>query len=63
MYIKLDTIIKEYEKLSTLAQNNILWSALSIMESYNGNSQWHCVAMAMGYSNEIGSQDTWIKKS
>ena len=51
----------EYNKLSDSKKVSVLYSALSIMGSYNGRSNFTCIAMAMGYRNTSGERNDWQK--
>jgi hypothetical protein len=57
-----DHIMKEYGALSLKKKNDILYDALDFMQQYNGRSKFLCIAMAMGYDNYEGENNTYIKK-
>lgn len=58
-YYTLDEIKKEFATKKDKV--SILWDALDYMQSYNGRSRWYCVALAMGYENTEGGNDTYTK--
>jgi len=60
-YIKFQTIVDHFNNLTKQEKIDILWGALSHMESYNGRGQWYTIALAMGYRNVEGGHDTWTK--
>ena len=55
-------IVSEFLKLNKDAKIMYLIDALDYMQAYNGRSQIMCIALAMGYDNDIGSQDTYYKR-
>jgi len=55
-YIKI-----KFQQLNKAEQINILWSALDYMNQYNGRTKWECVALGMGYLNDIDDDNIWIK--
>jgi hypothetical protein len=56
-------ILNEYNSFTCKKQNEILYSALDYMQSYNGRSRFLCIAMAMGYENFEGGTDTYTKRN
>jgi hypothetical protein len=56
-----DDIRSQYNKLSAPKQVQILYSALDYMQSYNGRSKILCIALAMGYENTEGGDNTYVK--
>lgn len=50
---------KKFEWLTKNEQINVLWSALDIMQQYNGRARWTCIFMAMGY--EWTDSNNYIK--
>lgn len=51
----------QFENLSNKKKVEILLSALSEMQMYNGRSVIRCIGIAMGYSNTEGSSNTYFK--
>lgn len=60
-YYSSSEIEAEYNKLSAIKQVNILWVALDYMQQYNGRAKFKCIALAMGYDNYEGLQNTYFK--
>lgn len=54
-------IQKEYSKKTKDDKISILLEALNFMQSYNGRSRFLCIAMAMGYENFEGKENTYTK--
>ena len=54
-------ILRKFNALSWKDQSNVLYDALDVMQQYNGRSKSQCIVMAMGYDNDEGENDTWIK--
>lgn len=52
---------KKFEWLTKSEQINVLWSALNIMQQYNGRSRWECVFFAMDF--EPVNDNNWTKTS
>ena len=61
-YYTSEHINKEFNKLTKDKKIDILFSALSYMQMYNGRSEITCIALAMGYENYEGGTDTYTKK-
>jgi len=51
----------QYDKLTKDETIIVLFSAIDIMQQYNGRSRFTCIAMAMGYDNHEGESGTWTK--
>ncbi len=58
-YFTEERIIKKYNKLSASKQVPILYDALDFMQQHNSRSKVRCIALAMGYKNDIGAWDTY----
>jgi hypothetical protein len=56
-----DQISKEFSKLNRLGKIETLFEALDYMSQYNGRSKIKCIALAMGYENIEGADDTYFK--
>jgi hypothetical protein len=54
-------IQKEYSKMTKDDKISTLLEALNFMQSYNGRSRFLCIAMAMGYENFEGGENTYTK--
>lgn len=54
-------IQKEYTKMTKDDKISTLLEALNFMQSYNGRSRFLCIAMAMGYENFEGEENTYTK--
>ena len=54
-------IQKEYSKLTKDKKIEVLYEAIDIMQSYNGRTRFLCIAMAMGYDNYEGEDNTYTK--
>lgn len=54
-------IQKEYAKMTKDQKISTLLEALNFMQSYNGRSRFLCIAMAMGYENFEGEENTYTK--
>lgn len=54
-------IQKEYAKMTKDQKISILISALDYMQAYNGRTKFLCIAMAMGYENFEGGENTYTK--
>ena len=57
-----EQIINEFEKLTKDKKISVLYDAIDYMQSYNGRSRFLCIAMAMGYDNYEGRNDTYTKR-
>lgn len=55
-------ISNEFEKLTKDKKISVLYDAIDYMQSYNGRSRFLCIAMAMGYDNYEGRNDTYTKR-
>lgn len=53
----------EYNSLSPSHRIDTLWEALDYMQAYNGRSKILCIAMALGYDNNEGEDDTYFKRN
>ena len=56
-----DQIQKAFSKLNRLQKIETLFEALDYMSQYNGRTKITCIALAMGYDNTEGSDDTYFK--
>jgi len=54
-------IQKEYSKLTKDKKIEVLYEAIDIMQSFNGRTRFLCIAMAMGYDNYEGEDNTYTK--
>lgn len=61
-YYTREQIAKEFEKLSNPKKAEVLFSAIDYALQHNGRSKFLCIAMAMGYDNYEGENDTYFKK-
>jgi hypothetical protein len=61
-YYTSEYISKKYAKLSFKEKCNILFNAIEIMNQYNGRSKFLCIAMAMGFENNEGQNNTYTKR-
>jgi hypothetical protein len=55
-------ILTKYEKLSLKKKIEVLDEALDYMQQYNGRSKLKCIALAIGYDNYEGEDNTWFQK-
>lgn len=56
-------ILREYRNLSYEEKIDILYKALEYMQEWNGRSKILCIAMALGYENTEGLDNTYTKKN
>lgn len=56
-------IFAEYSSMTKDKKIEILNEALGHMESSNTRSKFECIALAMGYRNHEGLEDTYYKRS
>ena len=61
-YYTSEEISKKYDALSLKKKNEVLCEAIDYMQSYNCRSSFLCIAMAMGYENNEGMNDTYTKR-
>lgn len=61
-YYTSEQISNEFEKLTKDKKISVLYDAIDYMQSYNGRSRFLCIAMAMGYDNYEGRNDTYTKR-
>jgi hypothetical protein len=61
-YYTSEEISKKYAALNLKEKNEVLYEAIDYMQSYNGRSRFLCIAMAMGYDNYEGRNDTYTKR-
>lgn len=61
-YYTAQHISDEYDKFTMKKKNEILYQAIEIMQSYNGRSVFMCIAIAMGYENHEGENNTYYKR-
>ena len=62
-YYNITEISTQFLELSAKKQAVILWDALDYMQQHNSRTRFDCIAMALGYSNQEGEDDTYIKNS
>ena len=62
-YYTAEHIQQEYSNFTKNKRIEILYDALDIMQSYNGRTKFLCIAMAMGYNNYEGEDNTYTKNS
>lgn len=62
-YYTSEHISNEFEKLTSDKKIRVLYDAIDYMQSYNGRSRFLCIAMAMGYDNYEGKNNTYTKGS
>lgn len=55
-----EEISKKYASMSLKEKNEVLYEAISYMQSYNGRSRFLCIALAMGYDSN--DEDTYFKR-
>tara|TARA_R110001592_G_scaffold162601_1_gene396191 strand:+ start:2958 stop:3152 length:195 start_codon:yes stop_codon:yes gene_type:complete len=56
-----EQIQTEFNNLTKDKKIEVFNGALSIMQQYNGRSKFLCIAMAMGYENWEGENNTYTK--
>ena len=56
-----EEIEDKFYKLSNKKKVDILENALANMQAANWQSRMRCIALAMGYRNDIGRVDTYQK--
>tara|TARA_R110000796_G_scaffold146955_3_gene263693 strand:- start:1600 stop:1833 length:234 start_codon:yes stop_codon:yes gene_type:complete len=56
-------ISTEFYKLTQNKRIEVLYDALDYMQQYNGRTKFMCIAMAMGYENYEGANNTYYKSS
>lgn len=61
-YYTSEQISNEFEKLTKDKKISVLYDAIDYMQSYNSRSRFLCIAMAMGYDNYEGRNDTYTKR-
>jgi hypothetical protein len=61
-YYTQEYIAKKYDKLPLKIKNTILYNAIDYMEQYNGRSKFLCIAMAMGYDNYEGNNNSYYRR-
>lgn len=52
----------EFNNKTPEQRESILYQALDYMQAYNGRTKLKCIAMAMGYDNTEGLDNTWFKR-
>lgn len=57
-----DQISKHYNALTKDKKIEVLYRAIDIMQQYNGRTRFLCIAMAMGYDNTQGENNTFTKE-
>ncbi len=60
-YYTSNDIQNEYSSLTKDEKIKVLYEAIDIMQGYNGRTRFLCIAMAMGYGNYEGEDNTYIK--
>ena len=61
-YYTSEEISKKYAALGLKKKNEVLYEAIDYMQSYNGRSRFLCIAMAMGYDNYEGENNSYFKR-
>lgn len=61
-YFTTEQISNKYDKLTNKQKIEVLYSAIDYMQQYNGRTNFLCIALAMGYDNFHGDDNTWFKK-
>lgn len=56
-------VSKKYASLSLKEKNEVLYEAIDYMNQYNGRSRFLCIAMAMGFDNDEGNENSYYKRS
>jgi hypothetical protein len=54
-------IQKEYSGLTKDERIEVLYEALDFMQQHNSRSRFLCIAMALGYENYEGEDNTYTK--
>lgn len=62
MYYTRNHIAKEFNALTKDKKIETLMEALDYMQQYNGRSKFNCIALALGYENYEGEDDTYAKR-
>jgi hypothetical protein len=60
-YFTTEQISNKYDKLTNIQKIEVLYNAIGYMEQYNGRTKFLCIALAMGYDNFDGDNNTWFK--
>lgn len=55
-------ITDKFDCLTPQQKIHILWESLDYMQAYNGRSKTLCIAMALGYDNDEGEDNTYYKR-
>lgn len=61
-YYTSEEISRKYEALSLKKKAEVLYEALDYMQSYNGRTRFQCIALAMGYDNYEGDNQSYFKR-
>jgi len=61
-YYTSEYISKKYAQLSCKERCDVLYDAIDYMNQYNGRSRFLCIAMAMGFENFEGENNTYTKR-
>lgn len=61
-YYTSEEISIKYAALSLKEKNEVLYEAIDYMKSHNGRSRFVCIAMAMGYDNYEGDDNSYFKR-
>jgi len=56
-------ISKAFSKLTKIQKIETLFEAIDYMQQYNGRTRIKCIALAMGFENTSGEDDTYYKVS
>jgi hypothetical protein len=60
-HFTMEEVRKEYNSLTLKEKNIILYNAINYMQGYNGRTRFKCIALAMGYDNSKGENNTYFK--
>ncbi len=55
-----EDIYKEFDQLSNESKRDVMFSALDLMQQYNGRSKLFCFTCAMGYKPVEEEDGTYI---
>ena len=60
-YYTSEHINTQFSKLTKDEKIIVLYDALCIMQSHNGRTTFMCIAIALGYDNHEGENNTYTK--
>ncbi len=61
-YYTSEQVSAKYAKLTKDKKIAVLFDALDYMQQFNGRSKFLCIAMAMGFDNYEGENNTYFKR-